>query len=91
MDILLKGRALGGSGSATSAAAVAAAAAAASAHHHHAAGLGMNGGGGAAAAAASAGVYSTPHRFEKHNYSTPTSCDYCGHLLWGIVRTGNEP
>ncbi len=86
---MLKGRALGGSGSATSAAAVAAAAAAASAHHPPAAGLGMTGGG--AAAAASAGVYSTPHRFEKHNYSTPTSCDYCGHLLWGIVRTGNEP
>jgi len=33
-------------------------------------------------------VYSNPHRFEKHNYSTPTSCDYCSHILWGIVKTG---
>ena len=28
------------------------------------------------------------HRFEKYNYSTPTSCDMCGSLLWGPVRTG---
>ncbi|CAB4065061.1 SBF1_2 [Lepeophtheirus salmonis] len=29
-----------------------------------------------------------PHRFEKHHYSTPTSCDWCNSLLWGLVRTG---
>ena len=33
-------------------------------------------------------VYSNPHRFEKYNYGTPTSCDYCSHVLWGIVKTG---
>ena len=33
-------------------------------------------------------VYSNPHRFDKYNYTTPTSCDYCSHILWGIVKTG---
>lgn len=34
-------------------------------------------------------VYSHPHRFEKYNYTTPTYCDYCSHVLWGLVKTGN--
>ncbi|XP_022240508.1 myotubularin-related protein 13-like [Limulus polyphemus] len=33
-------------------------------------------------------VYSHPHRFEKYNYTTPTYCDSCSHVLWGLVRTG---
>lgn len=33
-------------------------------------------------------VYSNPHRFEKYNFSSPTSCDFCSHILWGIVKTG---
>ncbi len=34
------------------------------------------------------GAFGRSHRFEKYNYSTPTSCDVCGSLLWGPVRTG---
>jgi myotubularin-related protein 5/13 len=31
-------------------------------------------------------VYShRPHRFEKYNYNTPTNCDYCRTVLWGLV------
>ena len=30
--------------------------------------------------------YSHPHRFEKYNYTTPTYCDQCGSVLWGIVK-----
>lgn len=33
-------------------------------------------------------VYTNPHRFEKYNFSSPTSCDFCSHILWGIVKTG---
>lgn len=33
-------------------------------------------------------VYSHPHRFEKYNYTTPTYCDFCSHVLWGLVKTG---
>ncbi|XP_014680971.1 PREDICTED: myotubularin-related protein 13-like [Priapulus caudatus] len=33
-------------------------------------------------------MYSHPHRFEKFNYTTPTYCDYCNHVLWGLVKTG---
>lgn len=33
-------------------------------------------------------VYSHPHRFEKYNYTTPTYCEYCNHILWGLVKTG---
>ena len=36
---------------------------------------------------ASGTVYSHSHKFEKHNYTTPTSCDVCHSLLWG-PRTG---
>ena len=32
--------------------------------------------------------YSHPHRWEKYNYTTPTYCDLCNSVLWGIVRTG---
>jgi myotubularin-related protein 5/13 len=44
---------------------------------------GAGGGGGG-------GAYAQPHRFEKFNYTTPTPtyCDVCNSLLWGIVRTG---
>ncbi|XP_043190119.1 myotubularin-related protein 13-like isoform X3 [Amphibalanus amphitrite] len=45
-------------------------------------------GAGAAAGVDSAQVYSAPHRFEKCNYTTPTYCDYCNHVLWGLVKTG---
>ncbi|XP_023320914.1 myotubularin-related protein 13 isoform X8 [Eurytemora carolleeae] len=33
-------------------------------------------------------AYTHPHRFEKFNYTTPTYCDLCNSVLWGIVRTG---
>ncbi|CAG0890060.1 unnamed protein product [Darwinula stevensoni] len=35
-------------------------------------------------------MYSQPHRFEKYNYTAPTHCDHCNHLLWGIVKTGTR-
>ncbi|KAI0213841.1 Myotubularin-related protein 13 [Lamellibrachia satsuma] len=33
-------------------------------------------------------MFSQPHHFEKFNYSTPAYCDYCSHVLWGLVKTG---
>lgn len=33
-------------------------------------------------------MYSHPHRFEKHNFTTPTYCDFCTNVLWGPVKTG---
>jgi myotubularin-related protein 5/13 len=42
------------------------------------------------AVSGSGGAFAHPHRFEKFNYPTPTPtyCDVCNSLLWGIVRTG---
>ena len=46
------------------------------------------GAGQGAVAGDQASSYSHPHRFEKHNYTTPTYCDISNTVLWGIVRTG---
>lgn len=29
-----------------------------------------------------------PHSLGVHSYKTPTFCDYCGQMLFGIVRQG---
>ena len=46
--------------------------------------MGVTGGGGPEGGGGAA--YSIPHRFEKYNYTTPTYCDMCSHVLF--VRTG---
>eukprot|EP00105_Crassostrea_gigas_P044502 XP_019928650.1 PREDICTED: myotubularin-related protein 13 isoform X4 [Crassostrea gigas] len=33
-------------------------------------------------------MFSQPHRFEKYTYTTPAYCDYCGQVLWGLLKTG---
>ncbi|KAL5006472.1 hypothetical protein ScPMuIL_015278 [Solemya velum] len=33
-------------------------------------------------------MFSQPHHFEKHTYTTPAYCDFCTHVLWGLVKTG---
>lgn len=35
-------------------------------------------------------MFSQPHRFEKYTYTTPAYCDYCGQVLWGLLKTGKE-
>ena len=32
-------------------------------------------------------AYANHHKFEKYNFTTPSSCDFCNGLLWG-PRTG---
>lgn len=29
-----------------------------------------------------------PHALYVHSYKAPTFCDYCGEMLWGLVRQG---
>jgi len=48
----------------------------------------MGPGGGRESESGGGGSYTHPHRFEKYNYTTPTYCDLCNSVLWGIVRTG---
>ena len=33
-------------------------------------------------------AFSQPHHFERFNYTTAAYCDYCTHVLWGLIKTG---
>lgn len=28
------------------------------------------------------------HHFERYNFTTPATCDYCSLVLWGLLKTG---
>lgn len=44
--------------------------------------------GGAPGAAPAVPPQAYPHRFDRCSYSTPTYCDLCSSILWGLVKTG---
>lgn len=46
--------------------------------------------GGAPGAAPTVPPQAYPHRFDRCSYSTPTYCDLCSSILWGLVKTGME-
>ncbi|CAG5130727.1 unnamed protein product, partial [Candidula unifasciata] len=33
-------------------------------------------------------MFSQPHRFERHMYTSSTYCDHCSKVLWGLSKTG---
>lgn len=33
-------------------------------------------------------AFSQAHHFVQFNYTTPANCDYCSHILWGLIKTG---
>jgi len=33
-------------------------------------------------------AFTQPHHFERFNYTTAAYCDYCTHVLWGLLKTG---
>lgn len=35
-------------------------------------------------------MFSQPHHFVQFNYTTPAYCDYCSHILWGLIKTGEN-
>ncbi|CAN7999101.1 unnamed protein product [Ixodes hexagonus] len=45
-------------------------------------------GGGATSGACAPPPQVYPHRFDRYNYTTPTYCDFCSSILWGLVKTG---
>lgn len=44
--------------------------------------------GGAPGATPTVPPQAYPHRFDRCSYSTPTYCDLCSSILWGLVKTG---
>ncbi|KAH8025009.1 hypothetical protein HPB51_002423 [Rhipicephalus microplus] len=44
--------------------------------------------GGTPGAAPAVPPQAYPHRFDRCSYSTPTYCDLCSSILWGLVKTG---